>query len=171
MTYTRDLPLLIALIAALAGCGTDTGLGPGPAGQGDAQTPPAGEKQIDPWLAGGMYKAWACESGPQDPRPNGVHGKNRVCSNSLMSKHGAGEYPVGAAAVKELFDGQGNVTGYAVSLHFKAGKGADTWYWYERTGSRVVADGVGVGVCTGCHSAAGSDAQHQGHDFVYVQVK
>lgn len=162
---------LALLTLLITGCGTDTGQGPGPSGAGDAQTPPAEATSLEAWLATGVYKAWACEAGPMDARPNGAHGRNRVCSNGLMSRHGAGEYPVGSAAVKELFDGAGAVTGYAVSRHFEAGTTAGTWYWYERSGSRVVADGVAAGLCTGCHSAAGTDARHQGHDFVYLQVK
>jgi hypothetical protein len=172
MTRVRPMLLGIALVAGFTlGCGTDKGQGPGPVGPGDAQTPPAGEAALDTWLAMGAYKTWACESGPMNARPNGPHGRNRVCSNSLMSQNTGGEYAVGAAAVKELYDGGSTITGYAVSRHVSAGKTADTWYWYEKIGSRAAADGVGAGVCNGCHSAAGSDASHQGHDYVYLQVK
>lgn len=82
-----------------------------------------------------------------------------------------GEYAVGAASVKELFDSGSAVIGYAVSRHIKAGTTADCWYWYEKLGGQVNADGIGVSSCNGCHSAAGSDSSHQGHDYVYLQVK
>ena len=161
------IPTLIAVLA-LCACGTDTGLGPGPTGAGDAQTPPAGDAALSAWLASGVYKGWSCESGPMDARPHGAHGRNRVCSNDLMARHGSGEYPVGAAAVKELFDGGGTVIGHAVSRHVKAGNTADSWYWYEAN-PRVVADGLGAGICDGCHRQAGGGS-FQGHDFVFVQV-
>lgn len=172
MSHARAVFLGLALAGCcISGCGTDTGQGPGPAGPGDAQTPPAGEAQLDPWLANGVYKAWSCESGPMDARPNGAHGRNRVCSNTLTQMNTGGEYAVGAASVKELYDGSGQIIGYAVSRHILAGKTADTWYWYEKTGGRAVADGIGVSLCNGCHSAAGTDGTHQGHDYVYLQVK
>ena len=171
MTRAPRLALPLSIALCLAACGTDPGLGPGPAGGGDAQTPPSGTTALEAWLAGGAYKAWACEAGPMDARPNGAHGRNRVCSNALAQKNSGGEYAVGAASVKELYDGGGAIIGYAVSRHIKAGATADSWYWYERSGSRVIADGVGVGLCDGCHKAAGSDASHQGHDYVYLQVR
>ena len=130
-----------------------------------------GRPALEEWLAAGFYKAWACESGPMSPRPNGAHGRNRVCSNAIVQTNTGGEYAVGAASVKELFDGGNQIIGYAVSRHIKAGSTADTWYWYERSGSSLFADGVGVGLCNGCHSAAGSDVSHQGHDYIYLQVK
>lgn len=161
-----------ALFSVFAlGCGADMGLGPGPDGPGDAQTPPAGESALDTWLATGAYKAWACESGPMSPRPNGAHARNRVCSNDLARANSGGEYAVGAASVKELYDSGTQVIGYAVSRHLKSGPSADTWYWYEKLGGHVNADGIAVPGCTGCHSAAGTDANHQGHDYVYFQVK
>ncbi len=135
--------------------------------------PPQGQAALDAWLATGAYKSWACEVAPQQRR--GAHGANRVCSNSLASAAGPGAYPVGAASVKELYDNNGQINGYAVSKHVAVeGEGAG-WYWYERIGSRVIADGLGDAgtakrVCASCHAAAwqGSAA---GHDFVYVQVR
>lgn len=172
MISMRVLVLTVVCLGHVGiGCGTSSGQGPAPPLPGDAQTPPTGQAALDPWLASGVYKAWACESGPMSPRPNGAHGRNRVCSNSLVQRNTGGEYAVGAASVKELFDGGGQLTGYAVSRHIKAGSAPDTWYWYEKLGNSVVADGTAVSLCSGCHSEAGMDATHQGHDYVYVQVK
>jgi hypothetical protein len=156
-------------------------------GGGDAQTPPmSGHDDIQAWLADGHYLSWTCE---MDPHPISIdvspHGMQRICSNDLMSAHGDGEYPVGAAAVKELMMDDGTLYGYAVSLHFQAGTEGDSWYWYENVhemhpaphdANGVVADGVGnagpaLDICVGCHMAAGLDAAHPGHDFVYVQVQ
>ena len=71
-------------------------------------------------------------------------------------------------------------------LHSKAGKTSNTFYWYERVPlsssithdlmTGVVSDGFGGGmaapetICVSCHKAAGSDAAHPGHDYVYTQV-
>ena len=158
-------------ISATLGCGGEMNPPPGPSGSSDAQTPPMGDAALKTWMAKGDYKAWACESGPMNARPNGAHARNRVCSNKLTQANTGGEYAVDAASVKELFGSSDQIIGYAVSRHIKPGKTADTWYWYEISGGSVAADGVGVGLCHGCHSAAGSDAAHQGHDYVYLQVK
>jgi hypothetical protein len=155
-------------------------------GGGDAQTPPmTGFTDIEAWLADGHYMDWSCEAAAHAATiAVSPHGMQRICSNDLMSAHADGEYPVGAAAVKELFLDDGTLYGHAVSLHFEAGTGGESWYWYEKVhadhpaphdANGVVADGVGSSgaaqtICVSCHSAAGADAEHPGHDFVYVQV-
>jgi hypothetical protein len=171
--------LCLALsLAAYTACGSS-------GSAGDPQTPPADLTSIESWLSAGSYKSWHCEPSAHAARPPSVHAQNRICSNTLLSGAGPGEYPVGSSSVKELYDDAGlNVTGYAVSLHTSAGKTGDTWYWYERVAansatphdaSGLVASGSGgaglpLTICVACHSAAGSDAQHSGHDFVYTQV-
>src|SRR5262249_14301395 len=140
------------------------------AGGDTSQMPPAGHDALEGWLAGGEYKRWHCEPAAHEARPPSPHGMNRICSNDLLSQAGAGEYPVGAASVKELYGGDGHLSGYAVARHTKAGAGGDAWYWYERMGSTVVADGAGDAgpskmICVACHGAAGSDAAHFGHDM------
>lgn len=142
---------------------------------GDPQAPPtSGAAAIQAWLADGHYLAWACEGAAHGPLPGvSPHGPVRICSNDLTSAHGAGEYPVGASSVKELLSGTSGsptIVGYSVSLHNEAGTTGDDWYWYEELNDSVLADGVGVPTCVGCHMGAGSDAMHPGHDFVYVQV-
>jgi hypothetical protein len=117
---------------------------------------------IRPWLQAGHYKSWKCEGSIMNARPNGAHGRNRVCSNALASAHGTGPYPVGAASVKEIYSGD-MIADYAVSLKVKAGEGRDTWYWFEGS-----FDGVGVSLCAGCHERA---SDFQGRDNVYVQVR
>ena len=168
---------LAALLAA--GCGTSsTSTDAGTSGlTSDPQRPPAGEKDVEAWLANGLYKKWKCEGAAHDSRSPSPHKKNRICSNDALSAATGGEYPVDAAAVKELYDTAGaTITGYAVYRHVKAGTTGDTWYWYERTDTGKVADGTGgdgapKNICVACHQAAGSDGNHSGHDFVYTQVK
>ena len=159
------LPFVAA--AVFASCG-----GPPP----DPQLPPTSSaNELTAWADAEVYKQWACESAPHDARSPSPHGRNRICSNAKLSAHGAGEYPVGSATVKELFDGSGKLTGRAIAVKLKAGAG-EAWYWYEKLGSSVVVSGLGDSgdaktVCVGCHAGAGSDAQHSGHDLIYTQVK
>jgi hypothetical protein len=161
-----------------AGCpGAEAGCPAAAATPGDAQTPPTGEEAaITAWLAKGDYKTWNCEAAPHDGRAPSPHGKNRICSNTVLSAHGSGEFPVGAAGVKELYDAAGtNIVGYATYRKMTAG-GGDAWYWFETMGGSVVVNGLGTSgtaktVCVGCHAGAGSDATHSGHDQVYTQVK
>jgi hypothetical protein len=209
MRHGISATVLICLALATSGCGDEdsgdgdgagasssgpgassSGAGGSGAGGGDeAQSPPTtGGDDVEAWLAEGHYKQWACEPEKHAARSPSPHGVNRICSNDLLSGHGAGEYPVGAAAVKELYADEGDdIVGIAVYRHVTAGTTGDTWYWYERVpldspaphdADGVVADGLGgtagspeETICVGCHMAAGSDAMHSGHDFVYTQVQ
>ncbi|MBK7829098.1 hypothetical protein [Nannocystis sp.] len=194
----------IVALALLPGCGDDTGDtdGSSSADTGAATEPTTGDPVDDPakvpptsghadmqaWLKEGHYKSWKCQMGVQEPISISPHGKQRICSNAILSGHlTQDEYPVDSAAVKELYDDAGaNIVGYAVYRHIKAGMTGDDWYWYEQVpdtspaphdDNGVVADGPGSmgsapgqGLCVGCHMATGQDADHPGHDFVYEQV-
>lgn len=175
---------LLAL-ALLPGCGDD-GSGDD-SGEEEAQLPPTNGAEMRTWLAAGHYKSWSCEGAAHGPITISPHGMQRICSNDMISGHGTGEYPVGAAAVKELYDADGkNIVGYAVYRHIKAGTNGDAWYWYEQVpdssmaphdADGIVADQIGTmgdkpgkDLCVGCHMATGLDANHPGHDFVYTQI-
>jgi len=157
------------------------------------QTPPQGGSKVEAWLSEGHYRSWACEETLHEARMPSPHGFNRICSNDLIAKSAEGTtaWPEGAAAVKELYDSEGDSApvGYAVYLKTSADSaGGANWYWYERVpqGSAaphddagVVADGLGTGgpeksICVGCHLGAGSDALHTptagGRDQVYTPV-
>ena len=158
--------------AADAGCAAAGCAAPTP---GTAQAAPTGtQADIDTWLAGGDYKSWTCESAVRDGKSPSPHGKQRVCSNTLSSTAGPGEYPIGATNVKELYDTAGaNIIGYAIEQKMEKGTGA-AWYWYERNASGLVANGYGSAgapktICVGCHSSAGPSTF--GHDFVFTQVQ
>ncbi len=192
---------LIAALALLPGCGDNGGgaeddsSGGGSAatepeptgGEGEALPPITGGKAtMRAWLDTGVYKTWKCQPASHDPlMPVSPHGKNRICSNGILSAHGDGEYPVDSAAVKELYDADGTtISGYAVYRKVKTGTG-ESFYWYEdvpdssmapHDADGVVADGLGdagpaLNICVGCHMATGLDGDHPGHDFVYIQVK
>jgi hypothetical protein len=127
------------------------------------QIPPQGRRFLDPWLAAGHYKTWRCEVGAMNPRAGSPHGRVRICSNDLASRHGSGPYPVGAASVKEIYYGN-RIGVFAVSVKVAPGTGGSSWYWYEQNDM----EGVGAPGCAGCHSRA--DRQG-GNDHVYIQVQ
>lgn len=181
---------LIAVItctaALLAACGSDGG-GDGGGGSGttagDAQTPPQGASAVEAWLTKGDYKKWKCEATTHDARSPSPHGFNRICVNDVLAATSTGNWPKGAAAVKEIYaDAAGAIVGYAVELKTADDSGGGAgWYWYERVdGMGVVADGAGTSgapkdICVGCHAGAGSDAAHTpspgARDFVYTPVQ
>jgi hypothetical protein len=159
-----------------------------------SQVLPQGASAVEAWLAKGDYKEWSCEPEVHEARSPSPHGFNRICSNDLIASRATskGDWPVGAAAVKELYasaDAKKPV-GYAAYLKTKANSaGGDNWYWYERVpldspaphdSDGVVADGMGdegpsKAICVGCHVAAGSDDAHTpskgGRDQVYTPVE
>lgn len=172
MNIVRILGTTVLLLSASCGSGDEGG-----GASGDPQLPTVtSEAALASWIAEAHYKNWKCEAAVHDARSPSPHGKNRICSNDIASAHGNGEYPVGAASVKELYDQSGaNVSGYSVAVKVAAG-GGEAWHWYEAVGSRVLANGRGSEgppktVCVGCHAGAGIDAEHSGHDLVYTQVR
>lgn len=127
---------------------------------GGMQTlPPTNAAELVPWLEAGEYLDWAGESGPHPSA--GPHGDVRTFFNDVLVasfEAGAAEHPQDAAAVKELFDAGGGPNGWAVMVKVQPDSaGGDGWYWYEIVGTDVFADGLGVALCTGCHSGGGSD--------------
>ena len=158
--------LVDASTASDAGAGGDAA-DAGPVSVSDAgiDIPLGSQAEIEAWLKAGAYKDWACEASPHASRPGSGHSANRICSNGKLSEDtGSGAYAVGAAGVKELFDSGGNINGYAIYAKVKPAEGGDTWFWYERIGSSIIANGVGVSLCMGCHAGAP-------RDHVFTQVK
>ena len=165
------------LLIAVAGCIAPTGE------PEISQTPPVlGMADIERWLADAWYLEWTCEGRSSV----GVgHSFNRICSNGLAVAAGPGEFPVDAASVKEMRTLEtGPIVGFAVSRHTRPGDGGDTWYWYERVpldsplphdADGIAANGWGdfggAIACVQCHRAAGSDADHTGHDLVYTVAR
>jgi hypothetical protein len=166
-----------AALAALLGIGCGNNGPP----EDPRQLPPiTSTDDINNWLADGYYKTWHCEPAIRDPLGVSPHGKSRTCSNELLSTlPDTGEYPVGAASVKELADNNGSLKGYSISRHVAAGSRASTWFWFERNiQGTVVAAGTGErmpqDVCSNCHVRA-ADATFTGieggHDYVFLQIK
>jgi hypothetical protein len=150
----------LALARALLACGSadDAACPADTACKGTAQSPAVGAKaDIEAWFASGAYLKWKCEAPGVGAGRDDAHGPNRVCSNDLLSASSSGDFPVGAANVKELRESNGAIKGYAFMLKVKPGGGSGNWYWYEKTGSRTVANAVADSSCTSCHDRAPRD--------------
>lgn len=130
------------------------------------QLPPRERMALESWLAQGHYKMWSCERGTSARRLNGAHGRTRICSNAALVASKSGDYPVGAASVKEIYDASDRLNGYAIGLKITSGGAVASWYWYERIGTSVIADGDGTAVrlCSGCHQSAVRD-----HVFILAE--
>jgi hypothetical protein len=167
LTRTAPLVSVFALgLAFLASCSAgDAACIAGLPCTGDAETPATGKvADIEAWLAKGEYKKWKCESAAHAARGSSPHDKNRICSNAKLSSATLSNIPLGAASVKELYDGN-DVKGHAIMVKAKASKGSDSWYWFERsTGGTIVANATNDSTCTGCHAGAPNDS-------VFTQVK
>lgn len=154
-----------ALLLALALTGCDDGPSSYQDRLDDPQIPARGTADLATWLEAGHYLGWHCEPDRHPPRPGSAHGANRICSNdALAAAPGDGPFPVGAAAVKEVFDG-GAISKYAVYRKVREGTGGATWYWYEGDlRDDVIANGEAESSCTDCHSGAP-------RDFVFTVVR
>lgn len=127
----------------------------------DPQVPARGSADLPQWLAAGYYLGWRCEPEHRSGRPPSPHGTARVCNNDALAATASGAFPVGAATVKEIYDGD-RITGYAVSRKVST-SGNDAWYWYERVSDNLYANDQGIAGCTGCHVQAT-------RDFVFTLV-
>ena len=131
--------------------------------------PPTEGAALLTWLQAGAYKAWPKESAAH--RSMGEHKTlvqtylNPAADKSLGAK--AKEHPRGSAAVKELLDAAGKLSGWAVAVKTaEQGDKGKGWFWYEirgtTPGSGVVANGQAVPLCIECH-AKGRDAMLSEH--------
>jgi hypothetical protein len=167
--------VLVAGVLVVAGCRDP--LGSAGTQAGSSQAPPTTDPDaVAAWLAAGVYLAWHCEPEPHAARRPGAHGHNRICSNDALATHDEGEYPVDSAAVKELYDANGALIGYAAYRHVAAGSAGATWFWYERFADAPNAFGLGDrnaprDVCVDCHQQAGRRSGFPGHDYVFTQVR
>lgn len=129
----------------------------------DSGEVPASRDALFAFLQSRAYTGFAAESLHPTAAPHMQSVRtflNPLLEASLES--GAPSHPVGAAAIKEMYDGDGTLRGWAAMVKVSESDGSDgsAWYWYEvfnvDTGSPVI-DGVGNGTCTGCHGSGGTD--------------
>ena len=153
--------LVAAIAAALEGC--DEPATPAPTATATPlAAPPTEPEALLAWLQAGNYLGWAAESPHQSAGPHGGRVRTFLDPTLFASLEAAsGSHPAGAAAVKELYFNGDTVRGWAVMVKLQAdsdeGRG---WYWYETFGTGAPLEGVGLGICTGCHST--------GRDFVRI---
>jgi len=114
------------------------------------------------YLKNGSYKSFAAQESGQHPT-RGPHTNvgwpvrvflDPTINASLTA--GNTSHPVGSSIVKEMYDGDGDLQGWAVMVKTHADSaGGKGWFWYEvtstRSGSDPVAAGNGVQLCQGCH--------------------
>lgn len=114
------------------------------------------------YLQKGSYKSFAAQESGQHPSA-GPHTKVGLPVRVFMDPRinaslaaGNTSHPLGSSIVKEMYDGAGDLQGWAVMVKTSKdsanGKG---WFWYEvtstKSGSNPVAAGNGVQLCQGCH--------------------
>jgi hypothetical protein len=132
---------------------------------------PMAKQDLFKFLVEGKYKSFpGMESGQHSSSgPHSVEGKfgfpvrsylNATMLDSLKS--GNDVHPMGAGIVKEMFGKNGELQGWAVSVKTQEeSDGGNGWFWYEVTSTTdsdaLVANGNGVALCFGCHSASRSD--------------
>jgi len=123
---------------------------------------PTGQDELFTYLKSGAYTEFAAqESSPHPTR--GPHTNLgwpvRVFLDPIIDaslEAGNKSHPVGSSIVKEMYDGDDELQGWAVMVKTSDdsanGKG---WFWYEVTsttsGADPVAIGNGVQLCQGCH--------------------
>jgi hypothetical protein len=114
---------------------------------------------LQAYLVAGGYRSWTAESGPHPSAgPHGGRVRTYLSPGLARSLAQGGAHPKDAVAIKELYGSGSSVSGWAVEIKLSdssnAGRG---WYWYEvfsaQPGAKAATAGVGVSLCTGCHSA------------------
>ena len=114
------------------------------------------------YLQEGSYKSFAAQESDKHPSA-GPHTKVgwpvRVFMDPLINASlaaGNTSHPLGSSIVKEMYDGDGDLQGWAVMVKTSEDSaGGKGWFWYEvtstKSGSDPVAAGNGVQLCQGCH--------------------
>lgn len=141
---------------------------------GDAAPPPLGSsldpipaesEALLPWLQAESYRGWPAESAIH-PSAGPHFGNVRTWVHPALLaslEQPATSHPMGAAAVKELYGGGDQRTGWAVAVKVaQDSAGGLGWYWYEISGATTYADSTGASLCFGCHS--------EGNDFILTEV-
>ena len=125
---------------------------------------PTDQPALFKYLRDGSYKNFAARESALHPSA-GPHTKIglpvRVFMDPRMEaslRAGNESHPAGAGMVKEMYDAERTLLGWAVMVKTAADSdGGKGWFWYEVTsttdGSKPVAAGNGVPLCFGCHTA------------------
>ncbi len=127
-------------------------------------TVPAAAGALFQYLQDGKYTGFAHEAAahPSEGRHpvSVIVYFNSVLYSSVSAE--STEHPRHAAAVAEVFDQSGALTGWAVSVKTHTASEGKGWFWYEvlntTGGDNPTAANWGVAECVGCHTS--------GRDFV-----
>jgi hypothetical protein len=125
-------------------------------------TVPTDQDELFRYLKSGAYKEFAAQETDRHPTI-GPHTNvgwpvrvflDPVLDDSLAA--GNESHPMGSSAVKEMYDDDGDLQGWAVMVKTEEDSaGGSGWFWYEvtstRSGDDPVATGNGVPLCFGCH--------------------
>lgn len=148
MNCRRCALLLLPLVGSLAAA---------PATASD-DGPPLEPGLLFPWLKSAAYKRWTSESAAtaaRNAQPSDMTTYlNVTLEASLKAK--ARRHPTGAAAVKELYDAGGQLSGWSVMVKTGAsGRAGRGWYWYAvfstTDPARFYAASAGAPLCVECH--------------------
>ena len=128
---------------------------------------PLEKNQLFAYLKAGKYKVYSNQEKELHPS-QGPHQKLglpvKVFINDILAKslkEGNEEHPLGSVSVKEMYDEDSKLSGWAVfaKTHDKSNDG-NGWFWYEVTdpedSEKIAAIGNGVQGCVSCH-AIGKD--------------
>lgn len=132
--------------------------------QTDAVPIPQEASQIFSWLVAKKYKD--SYTGESKVHTGSIHAPVRAWFSPALFKSltdGNAKHPLGAAAVKELYNNdQTTLKGWAVNIKVEDNGQNTDWYSYEvfstTNGSSPAADGKGVSLCVSCHKS--------GKDFI-----
>ncbi|HVU00540.1 MAG TPA: hypothetical protein VHE30_02270 [Polyangiaceae bacterium] len=150
---------VVVLACALSACSGSTSKDPleSSGAPMTAAPPPTESEALTAWLERGTYLNYEHESAIHPSA--GPHGSVRVfLGPELVKSLSDGEevHPVGAAAVKELYDdGTGALTGWAVSIKVAGDGVKEDWLWYERAraSSAPSSNRRGQPICASCHES------------------
>jgi len=139
----------ICLLCCVGGCVED-----------DAVSPPADAAQLGGWLDAGHHLQWSetpLRPGTDTPLFRRIY-FNDALSGSLS--RGDTSHPVGAAAVRELYDPDGStLVGWAVMIKVDDTGAPTDWFFYEHyepdePQTPPLVGERGAPGCVGCHSHA-----------------
>jgi hypothetical protein len=160
--------MIVMAVTVLVGCG-DSGAG-GNAGSGggaggdlmvpvgnDGSMLTASEAGVRAFAAARRHADWVHEAAAHVSA--GPHNSVQIYFNDkYLAARRAGTYPmpVGAMAVKEIFDSSAKHIGNALAVKIAAGEGAQTWLWWEALGMPAATGiyGVAAPTCENCHKGA-----------------
>ncbi|WP_190808831.1 cytochrome P460 family protein [Flagellimonas sp. S3867] len=128
---------------------------------------PLGKEELFAYLSSKKYREFKTQEKEKHPS-QGPHTKlglpvkvhmNDMITNSLTVNNE--EHPMGASIVKEMFNKEGELSGWAVMVKTQeATDNGNGWFWYEVTSiedsNAIAAMGNGVVGCISCHNIGGN---------------